>query len=66
MDFDNCNVYLKGESDNPNRLSSRKRSAYKFIENTMDKNTINPNTVKSSKDPLNDKVSKELNNQFNN
>ncbi len=78
LDFDNCNVYLKGDGENtnnPNRLSSRKRSAYKFIENTIDKNSssinINSNvnlsnSVKSTKDPLNDKISKELNTQFNN
>jgi hypothetical protein len=72
MDFDNCNVYLKGEVDNQNRLSSRKRSAYKFIENTMDKNPIGinssltTNTVKSTKDPLSDKITKELGSQINN
>lgn len=64
LDFDNCNVYLK-DNVNPetevgrNQANSRKRSAYKFIESTLEKaqptNAVS-NTVKSTKDPLHDKM----------
>jgi len=68
QDFDNCNVYLK-ETENTNNFYSRKRSAMKFIENSMDKNyQINSNitnTNKSTKDPLNDKVYYNANNNSN-
>jgi hypothetical protein len=72
LDFDNCNVYLKGDSNNsvnqgnPNRPSTRKRSAYKFIESTLDKGAQNvpmSNSVKSTKDPINDKIN-SLGSQF--
>jgi hypothetical protein len=67
QDFDNCNVYLK-ETENTNNFYSRKRSAMRFIENTIDKNNqINLNiinTTKSSKDPINDKAYNM--NSFNN
>lgn len=64
--FDNCNVYLKGDSNNPNnpnRPSTRKRSAYKFIESTLEKNSPSvqiSNTVKSTKDPINDKLASQF------
>jgi hypothetical protein len=70
LNFDNCNVYLKNSNNmdnNPNRPSSRKRSAFKFIESTLEKAvpTNITNSVKSTKDPINDKLN-NLGAQFGN
>jgi hypothetical protein len=60
-DFDNCNIYLKPNLENDlNNANSRKRSAMRFIENTLDKTLNNQtltNSTKSTKDPINDKIS---------
>ncbi len=37
LDFENCNVYLKNVNLNNNRPSSRKRSAFKYIEDNLEK-----------------------------
>jgi hypothetical protein len=59
MDFDNCNIYLKNvDKGNDNRPESRKRSAYKFIEDSMREgnlnlNTVNPNTNSNQSNNIN-------------
>ncbi len=37
LDFENCNVYLKNINPNNNRPYSRKRSAFKYIEDNMER-----------------------------
>jgi len=49
LEFENCNVYLKNINPDNNRPYSRKRSAFKYIENNLEKEKIqNANNFNST------------------
>jgi hypothetical protein len=51
LDFDNCNVYIKEKEANQNRPNTRKRSAFKFIEDSLPTSTSGNALNKSNKEP---------------
>jgi len=75
LDFENCNVYLKNINPNNNRPYSRKRSAFKYIEDNMEKErekVLNDNfnstlsLMRSLNINENSNKNNILNNNFNN
>lgn len=57
-EFDNCQVNLKPNNINKNRPNSRKRSAFKYIEDNLEKGseTVSQNNNKEVKELSNNKI----------
>lgn len=65
MDFENCNVYLKNVNPTSNRPHSRKRSAFKYIEDNLEKDKVKSSSSNDPTSHLIKNLNLNENNNFN-
>lgn len=66
MDFENCNIYLKNAASNNKRPYSRKRSAFKYIEDNLEKDKVKNSSIKNQTNNLLKNLNLNDNDNINN